>query len=291
MTRNPNHVTRNTKIDWCDTVWNPIVGCSKISEGCKNCYAERFAKRNAKNPKTASKYAPVVKWDGSVFFDEKALEAPLHWRKPRRVFVNSMGDLFHDNVPFEWFHEVWDIIKRCPHHVFYILTKRPENMVGRIEKVCSMERLGYAKGFWSHVWLGVSVEDQKTADQRIPELLKIPGFKKFVSVEPMLGAIQLDDLVKDKSEFSEDHYSCLECDVDVEDDNDFHGETIKWVVCGGETGPGARLCNIQWVRDLRDQCSAAGVPFYFKGIGTAFSHKLKPDYYLLDGNSHREIPA
>lgn len=317
-----------TKIDWCDTVWNPVVGCSKVSEGCRNCYAERFARRNASNPKTAYKYAPVAKWDGSVFFDEKALEAPLHWRKPRRVFVNSMGDLCHENVRFEWVHEVMDTMKKYPQHTFYMLTKRPENMVGFVEKVCAMERLGYAKGFWSHVWLGVSVENQETADERIPELLKIPGFRKFISVEPMLGNIIVNDTPC---------YETYEHVVTPSVKRVYHKaalEEISWVICGGETGPGARPMHPDNVRSLRDQCAEAGVPFFFKSwgeycpgcqlpcetkivnydssvlmnalgdIGKSFPtddgvdnvirfFKIgkKRSGYILDGKEHRELPA
>ena len=151
-----------TKIEWADAVWNPITGCSPVSEGCHNCYAKRMANR-------------LRGWCGypkdepyKVTFHPDRLDQPLKWKKPRRIFVCSMGDLFHEGVKFNWVHEVWDIMKACPHHVFIVLTKRPGRMQVVVKHIYSLDRVGWVMDFWNHVWPGVTAENQKRADERIP---------------------------------------------------------------------------------------------------------------------------
>ena len=263
-----------TKIEWTEETWNPIIGCSKVSPGCDNCYAERMACRLAHMDNR--NYQDVTgsnsnrtwfdNWNGKTAFVESALEKPLHWKKPRRIFVCSMGDLFHESVPFEWIDKVFAVMAICPHHTFQVLTKRPGRMLDYLSDpktqigipgVCSSKtntkidlNKFFAAAGWpiKNVMLGVTAENQEQADKRIPILLQIPAAKRFVSVEPMLGPV---DLEKNISEH------CLIKPAAF----------LDWVICGGESGPGARPMYPDWVRSLRDQCKAAGVPFFFKQWG------------------------
>lgn len=248
-----------TKIAWTDESWQPVVGCSKVSPGCDNCYAETMAKRCAGaemvsyKPKPY-KYCSVVEWNGQTFCDEKALEIPLHWKKPRKVFVCSMGDLFHESVPFEFIKEVIKIIAACPQHTFQILTKRPERMKQFFDKTkvtligpCPVPRkLGDEHKVkmttlpLKNLWLGVTAENPKDGYPRIQTLKQIPAAVRFISIEPMLEGMRLTNDTLDK---------------------------IDWVIVGGESGPGARPMHIDWARGVRDQCQAAGVPFFFKQWG------------------------
>jgi protein gp37 len=247
-----------TNIQWTNAVWNPVVGCSKVSAGCKFCYAEVMANRLAANrlaanPATAKRYAGTVKhghWTGKVNIVEQVLDEPRHWKKPRRVFVNSMSDLFHESVPFEFILMVYDIMIGCPQHTFQILTKRPKR---------ALEFYRYWEGLPIHahgqypvknIWLGVSVENQQTADERIPILLQIDAAVRFLSCEPLLGPIDLAQAGNN---------ACVEW---------FENGGIGWIIAGGESGPRARPMHPAWVRSLRDQCQAAGVPFFFKQFGT-----------------------
>ena len=209
-------------ISWTDDTWNPIVGCTKVSNGCRNCWAERMARLHY------NKDFPNG-WDGHVKLIPERLELPLRWRKPRKIAVGLMGDIFHPDVPDEFIDKVFQVVLDAPQHIFQILTKRPLRMMDYITQFP-----------WGRVpdnlWLGISVEDQKTADERIPLLLETPGAVRWVSYEPALGPIVID--------FFPD-----------------------WIICGGESGPGARPIHPDWVRSVRDQCVAAGVPFHFKQHG------------------------
>ena len=215
-----------TKIEWADRVWNPVTGCTKVSAGCANCYAERIAKRF---------------WGerpfGEVRCHPERLEDPLKWRKPARVFVNSMSDLFHPSVDKDFIGDVFRVMQKTPHHTYMILTKRPKDMLYWFN-------LMNAERFLENVWLGVSVEDQEEAYERIPYLLNTPAAVRFVSVEPMLGPV---NIVR----------ALLSTPKGV----------INWVICGGESGPGARPMHPDWVRSLRDQCQEAKAPFFFKHWG------------------------
>lgn len=246
-----------TKIEWADKTWNPITGCTPISEGCQNCYAKRMSKR------LAGRCGYPKDKPFAVTIHRDKFEQPLHWKKPSRIFVCSMGDLFDDAVPFRYIHEIWDVMKKCPQHNFLILTKRPEIMRIVLGRIYSLERLGAAMGFWSHIWLGVTAETQQRADERIPILLQTPAAKRFVSVEPMLGQIDLKHLQPNR----EVEIDCLSGTHGVISPHAGINEKLDWVICGGETGPGARPMHPDWARSLRDQCQAAGTPFFFKSWG------------------------
>jgi protein gp37 len=203
-----------TKIEWTDATWNPVTGCTKVSQGCKHCYAERFAKR--------------LGYDFSqVELHPERLEIPLHWKKPRRIFVNSMSDLFHRDVPVEFIAEVFNVMARASHHTFQLLTKRARRLASLAPFLPWPENL----------WVGVSVE---TADYlwRIGCLREVPAAVRFLSLEPLLGPIP-----------------------------DLPLGHINWVIAGGESGPGARPMRAEWARSVRDQSLAAGVPFFFKQWG------------------------
>lgn len=255
-------------------VWNPVTGCSKVSQGCKNCYAEVIAKRF---------------WGARAFTDvrchEDRLEQPLHWRKPARIFVNSMSDLFHEDVPFEFIDKVFAVMALCPQHTFQILTKRPERMRDYFHKHFTRHKVGVAAtavkllpiSEWRcnldvcnlkfplpNCWLGVSVEDQKTADQRIPLLLQTPAAVRWVSYEPALGPV---NLVSVRNRLGPESFELFNALYAKDSMMGREQRRLDWVVVGGESGPGARPMHPDWARSVRDQCVAAGVPFFFKQWG------------------------
>jgi len=227
-----------SKIEWTDVTWNPVTGCDKISPGCKNCYAERMAKRLAGRVG----YPADDPFRVTLHYDK--LETNFG-KKPKKIFVCSMSDLFHPDVPFWFIETVHDVIREWHIHTFQILTKRPE----RILEYYKWRKEIYMPGRNSvppeNAWYGVSVENQKYADERIPILLQIPAKVRFVSVEPMLGPIDLFKINGKSKGF---------------------GVFFDWVICGGESGPGARPMKLEWARGLRDQCKQMGVPFFFKQI-------------------------
>lgn len=242
-------------IGWCDCTVNPIVGCTKCSHGCENCYAERFAARLAKNPATAKKYAGVVdergRWTGKVSEPDWTCFARLP-KAPRRVFVGSMTDFFYEKG-LSNLGALFCTMDSMPQHTFLLLTKRPEQMR------CFQEAFVHvSRGIPRNIWLGVTICNQEEAIDKIPTLLDTPASKRFLSVEPMLGPVDLTRFLPG----------------------------LDWVICGGETGNGARPMHPDWVRSLRDQCVEAGVPFYFKGWGCT-----KKTPALLDGREWREFPA
>ncbi|SMC64085.1 DUF5131 family protein [Sporomusa malonica] len=230
-----------SKIEWTDKVWNPVTGCSKISPGCDNCYAERMSKRFAETwGLSADNYFDVK------FHPDRLLD-PIKWRKPSKIFVCSMADLFHDKVLFKQIADVFKIMADCPQHTFLLLTKRPDSMKDFFDYVKPVGR------DWPlpNVWLGVTAENQEQADKRIPILLQIPAAVRFVSVEPMLGPVDLQYYFDDYAMNELIHRSV----------------TLDWVICGGESGPKARPMHPEWARSLRDQCQSAGVPYFFKQWG------------------------
>lgn len=258
-----------TKIEWADMTINPVVGCSHCSPGCDNCYAERFAARLAKNPKTAAKYAGIVgddgKWTGIVDFDVSCLlRLP---KQPKRIFVGSMCDLFHDSVMDNHLEQIMGHIGLTSdnaHHTFMLLTKRPERM---------REFFTQSKPYRAikNIWLGVTVCNQAEADAKIPLLLQTLAAVRFVSVEPCLGPVDLGhlswniiDSTAEKNALTGKTWIQGNCG---ESSQTLQGNRLDWVICGGETGPGARPMHPDWVRGLRDQCQAADVPFFFKGWG------------------------
>jgi protein gp37 len=267
----------DTKIEWAEKTWNPITGCTKISEGCKNCYAERMSKR------LAGRYGYPKDKPFAVTFHEDRLQEPLKWRNPSMIFVCSMGDLFHDDVETKWLDKVFAVMALCPQHTFLLLTKRPENMQKYItsknkfgdSSICKAindipaslgNRVGCLEIPFSNVWLGVTAENQREANNRIPILLETPTIKRFVSIEPMLEFISLDEL---------DVYRSITQKIDSLSGYHFYPEKratininkLDWIICGGETGQKARQMQVEWARNLRDQCKYAGVPFFFKKLG------------------------
>jgi len=246
------------KILWTDKTWNPIVGCSKISPGCKNCYAERMAKRLKAMGRP--EYQEVVDengWTGKTVFVKERLKIPYGWEKPQKIFVGSMTDLFHESVKTQWIDRIFEtMVNKAPQHTYQILTKRPEQM---LEYLRRPRLYGYGLGsrvYAKNIWIGVTVENQEQADKRIPILLQIPSAVRFVSIEPMLGEIDLRAYI---------HGGLF---ADPREIGRFYSP-LDWVICGGESGPGARPIQIhpEWVRGLRDQCQGAGVPFFFKQWG------------------------
>lgn len=280
---------KQNPIGWCDITINPFVGCSKCSPGCANCYAEKFAARLARNPKTAQKYAGVVdehgKWTGAVrYFFYWYEKLP---KTPKRIFLNSMSDFFHPAVGEDDIHEILDRISDdAKQHTFLLLTKRPVRMA----EVLSHRALP------PNIWLGVTVCNQEEANTKIPVLLDTPAAKRFVSVEPMLGPVNLTHhfFSEPTGKFrTKNGKRQMEC-VKPPDGG------ISWVICGGETGPGpdARPMHPDWARSLRDQCVDAGIPFYFKCWGKWMTldniihpASKRPDRHLLDGREWREFPA
>jgi protein gp37 len=241
-----------TKIEWASKVWNPVTGCTKISEGCKHCYAARIAGR--KFPKGGF----VDRDFSEVRCHPERLTQPSEWRKPQRVFVNSMSDLFHEDVPFEFIFQVFAYMlpmasNKWARHTFMILTKRPQRMAEFIHWMTNRDGLRIE---WplKNIWLGVTAENQQTADERIPILLQIPAAVRFVSVEPMLGAVNLEPYLQ-YPPLHENYKMTFGV-------NEFKG--LDWIICGGETGPQKRPFKREWIADLYDQCKAAGVPFFDK---------------------------
>lgn len=239
-----------SKIEWTGKTWNPLSGCSRKSTGCENCYAEVMTKRLALMGQ--EKYQGLLnehgRFNGVVKFSESDLVKPLSVKKPETWFVNSMSDLFHENVADEWVDKVFAVMALCPQHTFQILTKRPDRM---------KEYFALNVGFpLPNVWLGTSTENQKTADERIPHLLETPAAVRFLSCEPLLGKIDLSAYL-DKNSFSHDDGKAS-----------IYTPKISWVIAGGESGSRARPAHPEWVRLLRDQCVSAKVSFFFKQWGT-----------------------
>ncbi len=214
-------MAHSSRIEWTEATWNPVTGCTKISAGCANCYAERLAKRLQAMGKP--RYANGFE----VTLHPEVLPLPTTWRKPRLVFVNSMSDLFHEKIPFDFVARVFDVMNACPRHTFQVLTKRPH--VARAYR----NRLKWS----SNIWMGATIEDSSVL-HRLTSLLHIPAAIRFVSAEPLLA-----------------HLPGLRLDG------------IDWVIVGGESGPGARPMDVRWVREIRSLCARRHVPFFFKQWG------------------------
>ena len=271
-----------TRIEWTEHTWNPMSGCTKISDGCKNCYAEKMANR--------LKAMGVKGYENgfAVTLHPEKLREPLERKKPTMYFV-SMGDLFHEDVPFSFIKEVFLMMGYANQHTYQILTKRPERMrefiLWFMDKIPAIE--GEKRRFenWSNnIWLGVTAENQEQADKRIPILLDTPAALRFVSIEPMLSHIDLTKyLVRYRcyscgQESLESPDKCPSCGHSELGDKYF-SSAIDWVIVGGETGAGARPLQYEWVKDIQAQCKAANVPFFFKKWG-----KLgQIDKTLIDG--------
>lgn len=242
-----------TGIDWTDSTWNPLRGCSPVSEGCRNCYAERMAARFSGVGQAYDGLATMMpsgpRWTGRVRLIENHLSDPLRWRKPRRIFVNSMSDLFHEAVTPNMFLKIHQIMRAASQHTFQVLTKRPERMMGMMADLPELPNL----------WLGVSVEDNDTAAKRIPYLLDTPAAVRFLSCEPLLGFTRIGQPMAG----------------------------LDWIIVGGESGPEARTMDAEWALAIRDECELYGVPFFFKQWG---GPKAKSQGKTLDGRLYCEFP-
>ena len=296
-----------TGIAWTDATWNPIRGCSRVSEGCRNCYAESVAARFSGAGLPYEGLTRDGKWTGEVRVIERHFLDPLRWSRPRRIFVNSMSDLFHANVTDETIDRVFAVMALAPRHTFQVLTKRPERMRAYLRHRHTNERTarasvlfvpnaaltakgiepdlqqdamaGWAKWPLSNVWLGVSVEDQATADARVPLLLQTPAAVRFISYEPALGPVRFDRLtVRDEMEMD-----CLRGSAWATVQHAAlppwaAGQHIDQIIVGGESGPGARPCDVAWIRSTRDQCKAAGVACFVKQLGAKSCDGEEPDH-------------
>lgn len=271
-----------TKIEWADYSWNPLRGCTRVSAGCHNCYAERMAHRFSGPGQPYEGLTEMrngrPSWTGKITLAEHKLTEPLRRKKPTRYFVNSMADLFHDGVPFEFIWQLFAVMARTPHHTYMILTKRPERMAEEVnhmgsfidpkniplrvlDAVLTRDRDNPIPWPLPNVYLGVSVEDQAAADERIPHLLATPAAVRFVSCEPLLGPVDLSEGLRG---FERREY------VKESGEKSWYpaqAKTLDWVIAGGESGPRARPAHPDWFRRLRDQCAEAGVPFFFKQWG------------------------
>jgi protein gp37 len=252
----------HTNISWSDATWNTIVGCSKVSEGCRHCYAETLALRFGWTPHEWA--APYAK--ENVTLKPQKLNLPLKWKEPKMIFVNSLSDVFHEVVPFEFVSRMFSVMAETPRHTYQILTKRPERMRQYINAVGNCWRDGGTVDFalphiteWPlpNVWLGTSVEDQRAADERIPQLLDTPAAVRFLSCEPLLGPLDLRPYLWEAAgpEWAGENPS----------------PDLGWVIVGGESGSHLtsadqddRWMDPAWARGIRDQCVAAGVPFFMK---------------------------
>ena len=241
-------------IEWTDETWNPVTGCSRVSPGCDNCYMFALYPRLHAMGVPGYEESP-----DTVTLLHKRLNAPLTWKTPRRVFVNSMSDLFHPKVPFEFISQVFDVMRQADQHIFQVLTKRPGKAAGWWEK-CGRHEFGE----WpSNVWIGTSVENQKYAP-RLTVLGRIPADVRFVSAEPLLGPLDLTHWLED--------------------------DTLHWVIVGGESGPRARPMEEEWAHSLKEQTAHAEVSFFFKQWGGRRG-KRSGDKALLGGRTWHEMPV
>lgn len=251
-----------TSIAWTDQTWNPTVGCKRVSAGCDHCYAfalhdqRHIAWKRGRFPNAPAQYHKPF---SQVQLLPERLNDPLHWRKPRMVFVNSVSDLFHESIPDEFIHEVMRTIMRAPQHIFQVLTKRPDRMLGFFTTY-------KVYGTLSNLWLGTSVENQAAANERIPLLLLTPAAVRFLSCEPLLERVVLA-------------VSALRAGLSL--------RGLDWVIVGGESGAHHRPMDIDWAREIRDQCQALDIAFFYKqGSGP------RPGMHEeLDGVMWREYPT
>ncbi|MEW6716130.1 MAG: phage Gp37/Gp68 family protein [Chloroflexota bacterium] len=231
----------HSSIEWTESTWNPVTGCTKVSPGCKHCYAARMALR------LQAMGQPNYVNGFKLTIHEHMLELPLRWKKPQAIFVNSMSDLFHEDVPLEFIQEVFDVMRRADWHIFQVLTKRSQRLL----------KLGLEIDWPSNVWMGISVENQDYMF-RVEHLRQTRACIRFLSLEPLLGSLSNLDL-----------------------------NGVDWVIVGGESGPGARPLKEKWVLDIRDQCLAANIPFFFKQWGGV---RKKHNGRMLHGRTWDEIP-
>lgn len=244
----------STKIEWCDETWNPVTGCTRVSEACENCYALKLFDRNLWG------YGPELQFHKERLVDPAELKGD-----GKRIFTGSMTDMFHEDVKTMWLGDTLDVIEKYPQHIFMMLTKRPKAMEWFFSEVAGFCNVLIP----DNLWLGVTAENQERVYERIPRLLATYSVVQFVSVEPMLGPVDLLPFM-----------AVNDCDgAPAPRPN---GDGLKWVICGAETGPKKRHMELDWARSLRDQCKDAGVPFFFKKDSDGNS--------TLDGVEHKEFP-
>ena len=281
-------MSTNTQIEWADKTWSPVVGCTQITPGCAHCYAKTAHDRRHKAYRAGKLQSmpQYAKPFGEVQLLDDRLLQPLSWSKPAKVFVNSQSDLFHDDIPDAFIARVWATMVLAPRHTFQILTKRPARMRELLSSgkrfyhmVLDAANVPRSRQSWlceipissptlspaSNIWLGVSVENQRWADERIPLLMSTPAAKRFLSCEPLLGPVDL---------CNGEHIG--------------HLASIDWIIAGAESGHGARPMDHAWVRQLRDQCVAAGAAFMWKQDGTPNGRKISLP--VLDGRQWAEMP-
>ncbi|RHZ96496.1 phage Gp37/Gp68 family protein [Cereibacter sphaeroides] len=325
-------MAETSKIEWTDSTWSPITGCTLASPGCQHCYAAdlaatRLSQHPSRSGLTKRNAAGVAAWTGEVRLNTQWLDQPLRWRRPRKVFVCAHADLFHEAVPDEWIDRVFAVMALAPQHTFQVLTKRAARMreyvlglkcdgARRFVIASAAEQIannfpiwdgngyrlwdGYAGKEWDvkvtsvlqgpqwplpNVWLGVSAEDQQRADERIPDLLATPAAIRFVSLEPLLGPVDLTAV----QALGRAGWLCpLTGDHKLSPAHaDHRGQRLDWIIVGSESGRHARPCNVDWVRSIRDQCVSSGVPLLWKQHVVAGKKVALPE---LDGRVWKEFP-
>ncbi len=263
-----------SKIEWTNATWNPVRGCSVVSEGCRNCYAmqvaARFSGPGLPYAGLAYRNESGAHWTGKVKLVDEHLEDPLRWKRPRRIFVNSMSDLFHESLSEIDIGLVFSVMSECPQHTFQILTKRPQVMLETLRTACAV--YDFDKPL-PNVWLGVSVEDQNAADERIPLLMATPAALRWLSVEPLLGPVNLERWLCSCPVRCELAGGSIACTSDG---------YVDWVVIGGESGPNARPCALEWIESIVKQCQAASVPVFVKQLGAFIvsEQRTAPESYF-----------
>lgn len=281
-------MAEKSKIQWTDASWNPIWGCTKVSPGCAHCYIDRtppFRKEGIHFKRVGNESTT------GVFLRPQKLLEPLRWREPRRVFVNSLSDLFHEDVPDDYVFDVLGVMERATWHTFQVLTKRPERMLELVTRYVrgNLQQIDGSHRTMPNVWLGVSAENQHWADIRIPLLLKIPAAVHFVSAEPLLGPLDLEALLVWRCQrcneayqpaggdwswpagFTRPMHRCFPEVAPLWAD----ANRLDWLIIGGESGPKARRMQLQWAYDLESQCRQAGVAFFCKQLGTVLARELR----------------
>lgn len=281
-----------TDIEWCygpdgsqGFTWNPVTGCSPASPGCDNCYASRIANR--------FKGTAAFPDGFNVKLHPDRIDEPRKLKKPSRIFVCSMSDIFHPDIPDEFIERIFKVMRECPQHTFFVLTKRPERMLGWNLCICSNDspaKMGQVPRYVSNwfapnIWVGVSAENQEQASRRIPVLLDLEVANRFVSIEPMLGPVDLTVLPANCRGINrrivfEDYvnaYTGQSFDPQTLTWGSIEFEHIDWVICGAESGPGKRPCKTEWVYNLKKQCQVANVPFFFKNYNDARDANCKFD--------------
>ena len=281
----------STKIEWTQETINPFFGCTKVSPGCDLCYAEKMAVRlQAMQSLNYQGITTRGHWNGNHGVDFDVLDKIWKWKEPRMIFINSMSDTFHEWFDFEMIDKIIDVIRYTPQHIYLILTKRPERMLDYFSTHVPEKYLMDNGNILDNLWLGVTAENQEQADKRIPVLLDIPAAKRFVSIEPMLGPVSftldIDPLkwggMTRRSTLSGAVFNLLSGKISTNPLN-----SLDWVICGSESGPGRRPFEEDWARSLRDYCSLAEVPFFYK---QRYIGNKKFSMPLLDGKVWDQIP-